>query len=292
MNRKDIGLAILVVAIWGFNFVVIKVGLKELPPILLCALRFFLAAFPAVFFIKRPTVPFRSVMAFGLVMFASQFTLLFSGMYAGTTAGMASLVLQVHVFFTVALAVVFLAEQPSVWQIIGALTAFSGIGLVAIHTGGEISALGLILIVAAAASWGIGNLIAKKLGKIDMLALVVWGSLVAWPPLLLLSYLLEQGSWSLEDMAHLSWLTIGAVGYITYLSTLLGFAVWSWLLSHYPAATVAPFTLLVPVFGFTSSALALGEPLYPWKLAAAILIIAGLCINLTGARIAMRLRPA
>jgi O-acetylserine/cysteine efflux transporter len=292
MNRKDIGLAILVVAIWGFNFVVIKVGLKEIPPILLCALRFFLSAFPAVFFIKRPAVPFRSVMAFGLVMFASQFALLFSGMYAGTTAGMASLVLQVHVFFTVALAVVFLAEQPSVWQIIGALTAFSGIGLVAAHTGGEISALGLILIVAAAASWGIGNLIAKKLGKVDMLALVVWGSLVAWPPLLLLSYLLEQDSWSLEGMAHLSWPTIGAVGYITYLSTLLGFAVWSWLLSHYPAATVAPFTLLVPVFGFTSSALALGEPLYPWKLAAAVLIIAGLCINLAGARIAMRLRPA
>lgn len=292
MNRKDIGLAILVVAIWGFNFVVIKVGLKEIPPILLCALRFFLSAFPAVFFIKRPAVPFRSVMAFGLVMFASQFALLFSGMYAGTTAGMASLVLQVHVFFTVALAVVFLAEQPSVWQIIGALTAFSGIGLVAAHTGGEISALGLILIVAAAASWGIGNLIAKKLGKVDMLALVVWGSLVAWPPLLLLSYLLDQSSWSLEGMAHLSWPTIGAVGYITYLSTLLGFAVWSWLLSHYPAATVAPFTLLVPVFGFTSSALALGEPLYPWKLAAAVLIIAGLCINLAGARIAMRLRPA
>jgi O-acetylserine/cysteine efflux transporter len=209
MNRKDIGLAILVVAIWGLNFVVIKVGLKELPPILLCALRFFLAAFPAVFFIKRPTIPFRSVIAFGLVMFVFQFALLFSGMYAGTTAGMASLMLQVHVFFTVALAVVFLAEQPSVWQIIGALTAFSGIGLVAAHTGGEISALGLILIVAAAASWGIGNLIAKKLGKVDMLALVVWGSLIAWPPLLLLSYLLEQGNWSLEDMAHLSWPTMG-----------------------------------------------------------------------------------
>lgn len=292
MHPRHIALAILVVAIWGFNFVVIKVGLKEIPPILLCALRFFLSAFPAVFFIKRPAVPFRSVIAFGLVMFASQFALLFSGMYAGTTAGMASLVLQVHVFFTVALAVVFLAEQPSIWQIIGALTAFSGIGLVAAHTGCEISALGLILIVAAAASWGIGNLIAKKLGKVDMLALVVWGSLVAWPPLLLLSYLLEQDSWSLEGMAYLSWPTIGAVGYITYLSTLLGFAVWSWLLSHYPAATVAPFTLLVPVFGFTSSALALGEPLYPWKLAAAVLIIAGLCINLAGARIAMRLRPA
>ncbi|MFA6994732.1 MAG: EamA family transporter [Candidatus Paceibacterota bacterium] len=292
MNRKDIGLAILVVAIWGFNFVAIKVGLKEIPPILLCALRFFLAAFPAVFFIKRPAVPFRLVIAFGLVMFAFQFALLFSGMSAGTTAGLASLVLQVQVFFTVVLAVIFLAEQPSLWQIAGALTSFSGIGLVAINIGGEVSALGLVLIVAAAASWGIGNLIAKTLGKVDMLALVVWGSLVAWPPLLLLSCLLEQGSWSLEGISHLSWLTIAAVGYIVYPATLLGFAVWSWLLSHYPAATVAPFALLVPVFGFTSSALALGEPLYAWKVAAAMLIIAGLCINLMGARIAIRFRPA
>ena len=165
MNRKDIALAILVVAIWGFNFVVIKVGLKELPPILLCAVRFFLAAFPAVFFIRRPAVPFHKVMAFGLVMFVFQFALLFSGMYAGTTAGLASLALQVHVFFTVALAVIFLAEQPSVWQIIGALTSFSGIGLVAANIGGEVSALGLVLIVAAAASWGIGNLISKTAGQ-------------------------------------------------------------------------------------------------------------------------------
>ncbi|MGJ0430936.1 EamA family transporter [Methylobacter sp.] len=292
MHLRHIALAILIIAIWGFNFVVIKVGLKELPPILLCAVRFFLAAFPAVFFIRRPAVSFYKVMVFALVMFVFQFTLLFSGMNAGTTAGLASLVLQVHVFFTVALAVVFLAEQPSVWQVIGALTSFSGIGLVAANTGGEIPVLGLVLIVAAAASWGIGNLISKKLGKVDMLALVVWGSLVAWPPLLLLSYLLEQGSWSPDGISHLSWLTVGAVGYLVYPSTLLGFAAWSWLLSHYPAATVAPFTLLVPVFGFTSSALVLGEPIHQWKIAAAVLIIAGLCINLTGARIAMRLRPA
>ncbi|WP_442498398.1 EamA family transporter [Methylobacter sp. sgz302048] len=292
MHLRHIALAILIIAIWGFNFVVIKVGLKELPPILLCAVRFFLAAFPAVFFIRRPAVPFYQVMAFGLVMFVFQFALLFSGMYAGTTAGLASLVLQVHVFFTVVLAVVFLAEQPSVWQVIGALTSFSGIGLVAANTGGEISAFGLALIVGAAVSWGVGNLLSKKLGKVDMLALVVWGSLVAWPPLLLLSYLLEQGSWSPEGFSHLSWSTIGAVGYIVYPATLLGFAVWSWLLSHYPAAMVAPFTLLVPVFGFASSALVLGEPIHQWKIAAAVLIIAGLCINLTGARIAMRLRPA
>jgi O-acetylserine/cysteine efflux transporter len=285
-------LAILVVAIWGVNFVVIKVGLKEIPPILLCALRFFLAAFPAVFFIKRPAASWRMVVGFGLVMFSLQFALLFSGMYAGTTAGLASLLLQVQVFFTVLLAVLFLAEKPSIWQIVGALVSFSGIGLVMANLGGEISIYGLLLIVAAAASWGLGNLISKKLGKVDMLALVVWGSLVAWPPLLALSFILEQNSWSVETISHISWLTIGAISYIVYPSTLLGFAAWSWLLSHYPAATVAPFTLLVPVFGFTASTLVLDEPLSHWKLSAAALVIVGLCINLFASRIAIRFRSA
>jgi len=231
------------------------------------------------------------VVGFGLVMFSLQFALLFSGMYAGTTAGLASLVLQMQVFFTILLAVVFLAEKPSVWQIVGALVSFSGIGLVASNIGGDVSRYGLLLIVAAAASWGVGSLISKKLGKVDMLALVVWASLVAWPPLLVLSFFLEQGSWRVELISHISWLTIGAIGYMVYPVTLLGFAAWSWLFSRYPAATVAPFTLLVPVFGFAASTLALGEPLFAWKINAAALVIAGLCINLFGPRIAVRIRP-
>ncbi|WNV06265.1 EamA family transporter [Candidatus Methylospira mobilis] len=291
MRLHHMALALLVVAIWGINFVVIKVGLKEIPPILLCALRFFLAAFPAIFFIKRPPVPFYMIIKFGLIMFALQFALLFSGMHAGTTAGLASLLLQIQVFFTVLLAVVFLAERPSVWQIAGALVAFSGIGFVAANIGGEVSAYGLILIVAAAALWGIGNLMSKQFGKIDMLALVVWSSLIAWPPLLLLSSLMEQDSWRIEVFTHISWLTVGAIGYIVYPVTLLGFAAWSWLLSLYPASTVAPFTLLVPVFGFTASTLVLDEPLQSWKIIAAALVISGLCINLFGPRIAVRFRP-
>jgi O-acetylserine/cysteine efflux transporter len=292
VRLHHMALAILVVAIWGFNFVVIKVGLKEISPIQLCAFRFFLAAFPAVFFIKRPAASLRMIVGFGLVMFSLQFALLFSGMYAGTTAGLSSMLLQLQVFFTVLLAVVFLAEKPSIWQIVGALVSFSGIGLVVRNLGGEISIVGLILIVAAAASWGLGNLISKKLGKVDMLALVVWGSLVAWPPLLALSFILEPNSWSSETISHISWLTVGAIGYIVYPSTLLAFAAWSWLLSYYPAATVAPFTLLVPVFGFTASIWVLGEPLFLWKINAAMLVVAGLCINLLGPRIAIRIRAA
>lgn len=291
MRLQHMALALLVAAIWGGNFVAIKIGLKEIPPILLSALRFFLAAFPAVLFIRRPAAQFRMVLAFGLVMFTLQFALLFCGMQAGTTAGLASLILQLQVFFTIALAVVFLAERVTVWQIGGALTACSGIGFIAVHLGGEISMQGLVLILGAAASWGLGNLIAKKLGKVDMLALVVWGSLVAWPPLLFLSFLLESSRWGeMGRLSELSGLTLGAVAYIVYLSTHLGYAVWNGLLSRYPASIVAPFTLLVPLFGFAGSALVFGEPLYGWKINAAMLIIAGLCINLFGARIVATIR--
>ena len=272
MHLHHIALAIVVAVIWGFNFVMIKAGLDELPPILLCALRFFFAALPAVFFIRRPSIAFRQVAAFGFVMFALQFTLLFFGMAAGTTAGLASLLLQVQVFFTILLAVMFLHEKTSVWQIAGAIISFSGIGLVAANLGGDISALGMGLIIAAAASWGAGNLISKRFGKIDMLALVIWGSFVAWPPLLLVSFIFEQNFWDLEGLSGLTWRSAAAIGYNAYPVTLLGFATWNWLLSHYPAATVAPFSLLVPVFGLTSSAWVMDEPIHPWKIGAAALI--------------------
>lgn len=286
MLSRHIALAIAVAMIWGFNFVMIKVGLEELPPILLCALRFFFAAFPAIFFIKRPAIAFHQVMAFGFTMFALQFTLLFFGMAAGASPGLASLLLQVQVFFTVLLAVLFLDEKPSGWQIIGASIAFCGIGLVAANVGGDISALGMALIIAAAASWGAGNLISKRLGQIDMFALVIWGSFVAWPPLLLVSFMVEYSAWNLDSLSRLTWLSAASIGYNAYPVTLLGFAAWNWLLSRYPAATVAPFSLLVPVFGFASAAIVMNETIDAWKLGAAALIMAGLCINLVASRLA------
>ena len=286
MHLQHIALAIVVAVIWGFNFVMIKAGLDELPPVLLCALRFFFTAFPAIFFVRPPAVAFRQVIAFGFVMFALQFTLLFFGMAAGATAGLASLLLQVQVFFTMLLAVLFLDEKPSGWQITGTIVSFSGIALVAANIGEDISVLGMVLIIAAAASWGVGNLMSKRLGQINMLALVAWGSFVAWPPLLLLSFVTEQSAWNLENLSGLSWISVTSVGYNAYPVTLLGFAAWHWLLRRYPATTVAPFSLLVPVFGFASSALVMDEPIYLWKIGAAALIIAGLCINLMANRFA------
>lgn len=285
MPFSHVLLALCVIAIWGINFVVIQIGLRELPPILLTFLRFFFAAFPAVFFIKRPQIPFKMLFAYAMLMFTLDFAFLFSGMYAGVSSGIASLTLQTQVFFTAILAIIFLKEKLTLWQILGALVAFSGIGLVAINTGGDVNTLGLLLVEFAALSWAGGNLVSKKIGKVDMFSLVVWGSLVAWPPLLLLSFILEHGKWSIESILNVSWLTIGSVAYLVYPVTLFGFAIWSWLLSRHAASTVAPFTLLVPIFGFSSSALILGEGMQGWKIGAGFLIVFGLVINLYGGRL-------
>ena len=289
MPIKYILLALSVVAIWGVNFVVIQVALKEIPPLLLTFFRFFFAAFPAVFFLKRPkNTSWKMLFFYSLSMFVLDFSFLFSGMYVGVSSGIASLSLQTQVFFTAILAVIVLKEKMSFAKILGAIVAFSGIVFVGFHTGGDVNLLGLFLVECAALSWAIGNLVSKRIGHVDMLSLVVWGSLLSLPFLLASSFVFESHLWSFEKMTHLSWLSIGAIAYLVYPVTLFGFAIWSFLLSRYPATTVAPFTLLVPVFGFSSSALLVGEALPSWKIIAAVLIVAGLVINLYGDRLLKR----
>lgn len=289
MPLSHLALAFLLVLVWGFNFVVIKIGLEEISPLLLGFARFFLTSIPAVFLVKRPNVPFRTIVIYGLVMFALQFALLFMGMYAGITPGLASLLLQVHVFFSVLLGALLLKEQLHSWQIAGCLVSFSGIGLVAMNLSGGITLTGFLLVIASAASWGTGNVISKKIGKVNMVSLVIWGSLVAWPPLLAISLLVEGTDKVISTLQHLTWLSGGAVLYITYLSTLFGFGLWSWLIHHHPLKTVTPFTLLVPIIAILCSVALLNEPLQSWKVIAALLVILGLCINLLGPRLHARM---
>jgi O-acetylserine/cysteine efflux transporter len=285
MRPLHFAVALLVIAVWGFNFVAIEVGLQGIPPLLFSFARFFLTSIPAVFFIKRPAVPFKFVIWYGLTMFALQFALLFMGMYAGIAPGLASLLLQLQAFFTILLAVIFLGEKLHPWQLIGAIISFSGIGLVAMHLGGTITLTGFLLVIGAAASWGVGNIISKKIGKVNMISLVVWGSLVAWPPLLLVSWMVGGTDQFFHTFQHLNWQSAGAILYITYLSTLFAFAAWSWLLHHYSLVKIAPFSLMVPVVAIVSSVLVLHEPFQLWNMIAALLIISGLCINLLGPRI-------
>ncbi|MBA2709772.1 MAG: EamA family transporter [Tatlockia sp.] len=278
-------LAFLVVIIWGINFIFVKFALLEISPLLLCALRFILASIPAIFFIKPPAIPFKLIAMYGLIMFALQFSFVFIGMHAGMTPGMASLIMQTQVFFSMFFAAFFLGEKTNLWQVIGAIVSFIGIGLVAFHFDASISLLGFVCILGAAASWGLGNLITKKTRQISMIALVVWGSFIASLPMIFLALLFEGTESIRSNIQQLSWLGLSSVLYIVYISTWIGYGVWNWLLSRHSVGTVVPFTLLVPVVGILSSVIILGEPFQLWKLGACLLVISGLFINLFGGRL-------
>lgn len=280
-------LALLAIMIWGFNFVTIKLGLDGVSPLLFGFARFFLTSIPAVFFVKRPSIPFKMVLSYGLVMFALQFSLLFMGIKAGVTPGTASLLLQLQVLFAVLLAAVFLREKLHPWQISGILVSFTGIALVALHADGNMSWLGFSLVIGAAVSWSVGNVITKRMGQIDMFSLVVWGSLIAWPPLLALALITEGKDQVMSTFQNLNWLSGGSILYIAYLATLLAFTIWNKLLRLYPLGTIAPFTILAPIVGILSSVLVLDEPLQSWKIWAGILVTLGLCINLFGPKIVL-----
>lgn len=269
-----------VVLFWGMNFVVIHVGLKGFPPLLLCVGRFGLVAFPWVFFLPRPKAPLKFILGYGVFTFAIQFALLFTGMHLGLSAGLASLVAQTQVFFSIALAAVAFKDKPSPWKLLGALISFVGIGIVAFHIGGDASLMGLMLTLMGAFAWASGNMFSKKVQAESPLALVAWGSLVALPIVMALSLILEGPTLILASLQNISWATVGAIFYIAYLSTHVGYGAWGYLLNKYPTAVIAPFTLLVPVVGFLSSAFFLGEALPTWKLVASVFVMVGLAFNL------------
>ena len=286
MHPRHIMLAVLVTAVWGFNFVFVHVGLEELPPLTLCALRFFLASVPIVFFIKRPHVSWRLLSLYSFLTFALQFTFLFLGMNAGVAPGLTSLLAQTQVFFSFFFAGLFLGERLTHWQIMGASLALIGLVIVAEHLGGvDVTGTGFIWILLASATWGAGNTCVKKMGHAQGISLIVWASFLAFPPLLIASCLLDGPALIISSLHHLTWRGASAVFYIAYGSTWIGYGIWACLLSTYSVGTVVPFTLLVPVFGMFASSFVFGESLPAWKLVAAVLIMLGLMVHLFGARL-------
>lgn len=285
MTVPDIFIALGVVIIWGVNFVVMKIGLQDLPPILFSALRFLFSALPLVCFVKRPQLPWRLVAIYGMFQFAFQFTLLFTGLKLGMPAGLASLVIQLQAFFTMGLAVLMLGERPKVVQLLGALVAFCGMALVAVHLEGKATLIGFLCVVMAGGCWAVANIATKKMGQVNALSLVVWGALVATPPLLAASWLVEgAAAWQLAADSFSS-KTLMTLLFQAYPNTILGFGIWSMLMRKYPTATIAPFSLLVPIVGMLSATLLLGESLQWWKVAAGVLVLSGLALNQFGARI-------
>ncbi len=284
MLIRDVTLAVLVAFLWGLNFVVIDIGLGEFPPIFFSALRFTLAAFPLVLFLKKPNVAWKYILGIGLVLGVVKFTLLFEGMDVGLSAGLASLVLQSQAFFTVILAALIFRERPTAFQIIGIAVAFSGIWLVMTTIEGNAALFGLILVICAGVAWAVSNLLIKRVGAVDMLSLMVWVSLVPPIPLLLLSFYFEGAQTDLDAIRGLQFKGIGAVLYVSYVATILGFAIWGKLIQRYETSRVVPFSLLVPIFGMASSAVFNGEEFSQLRLLAACLVIAGLVLTTLGNR--------
>ena len=273
-------LALAVVAVWGTNFVVIKLALGHLPPLLFGALRFAFALLPAVFFLRRPAVPWANLAGYGALIGAGQFGLLYLAMQHDISPGLASLVIQVQVFFTIGLSMAMTGEKLRPFQWLALLLATGGIVLIATHTDGTTTVKGLAMVLVAALSWAGGNTLSRRAGQVNMLAYVVWSCLFALPPLLLLSLLVEGWPAIESGLRAATPATWAAVLWQSVGNTLFGYAVWGWLLARHPAATITPMALLVPVFGISASALLLSEPLPGWKLQAAGLVMAGLALNI------------
>lgn len=281
---SHLALALAVVAVWGSNFVVIRLGLDVLPPLLFAALRFTFAALPAVFFLGRPAVPWRHLAAYGLLIGAGQFGLLFIAMDGSISPGLASLVVQIQVFFTIFLSMGLSGERvrPRQWAALGLATA--GIAVIALHVDHATTPVGLALVIAAAASWAGGNMVARAGGPVNMVAYVAWASLFSAPPLFAAALVFEGPEELARGLAAAGAGTWAAVLWQSVGNSLFGYAAWAWLLARHPAAEVTPTALMVPVFGLGTAALVLGEPLPAWKLAAATLVIAGLAVGLSRPR--------
>ncbi len=290
MPIRDIGLALLVVTVWGVNFVAIRWGVNEVPPLLLTALRYLFAAVPAVFFVRRPQVSSAILVAYGLAIGVFQFGLLFASIKLGMPAGLSSLVMQLQAFFTILLAVIFLGEKLGLFHVLGGLVAFFGIGVIGLERLEGAALVPLLMTIAAAAFWGVGNIITKKAGKIDMLGFVVWSSLVPPIPLLAASMIFEGPGAVPSALNQITWLGGRSLLFISYAATLFGYGVWSLLLSRHPANIVAPFSLLVPIAGIGSAALLLGETISSIEVIGSVLVFVGLLINVFGPRLLARRR--
>jgi O-acetylserine/cysteine efflux transporter len=291
MTRKDGLLALLVVVVWGLNFVVIKVGLHNMPPLMLAGLRFLLVAFPALFFVARPKIPFRLLLGYGLTISFGQFAFLFCAINFGMPAGLASLVLQAQAFFTIILGALVFGERLQGKQLVGIALAVVGVLVLAEASlnGQHVALLGFLLTLAAAFCWASGNIFNKKIMQLEtrpaVMSLVVWSALIPIVPFMVASYLLDGPTVMLHSLVTLDLTTILSLIYLAFVATIVGYGIWGALLGRYETWRVAPLSLLVPVVGIASAALLLNEKLGALQLVGALLVMAGLYINVFGLRL-------
>jgi O-acetylserine/cysteine efflux transporter len=253
MSLKHSMLAVLVMVVWGANFVVIDEGLDGVPPLLFLAMRFTVVALPLVFLVPRPTADWRAVVAVGTFMSLGQFSLLYIALDLGLPAGLTSLVLQAQVIFTIVIAAAVLREAPTRRQVVGAVIGTAGLVLVIVAHGATAPVLPLVVMLGASLSWATGNVVARRAGISSGLSLVVWSALVVPVPALLLSLLVDGGHEVGHALMHLSGVAVASTAYTAIGASLLGYGIWNSLLARYPASAVVPFVLLVPVVGIATA---------------------------------------
>lgn len=293
MPLKDWLAALVVICAWGVNFVMIKIGLSEVPPLLLGALRFTFVVFPAILFVKRPQLPWRIIILYGLTISLGQFIFLFTAMYVGMPAGLASLVLQSQAFFTVLIAALLLGEGVRRHNILGMGAAVLGLFLIQLGAApGSMTLLGFLLTLLAALCWATGNIVVKHAGKVDMLGLVVWGALIPPLPFLALSWMLEGPQAIQASLSGITHVGILAVAYLALIATVIGYVLWGRLLSRHPASKVAPLSLAVPVLGLVSAAWLLGEQMAFIQWMGGLVVMLGLAVNTFGPMLTAFLRRA
>ena len=284
MPLRSLLLALLITFIWGVNFVVIKLSVTEAPPLLVAALRFTLAAFPAVFFVPRPRIRWPIFLGYGLAVGVVQFGLLYLAIQLGLAAGLASLLMQMQAFFTALLAALLLRERLPVHQMLGIGLAFVGMAVIGLLADHHTSVVGLVLVLVAAFGWGVSNILVRAAGNANMLSLVVWSALIPPIPLTLMTGLTSGWASVLHTLTHSGPGFWAAVAFMGYFNTVLGFGIWNWLIQQHGASRVAPLSLLVPVFGLLSSTLYFQETFPPLKVLGAVLVFVGLIVHVFGGR--------
>ncbi len=252
-------LACLTATIWGINFVVIDEGIGHVPPLTFAAIRFTLVALPAIFFVRRPAARAVDIALVGLFMSVGQFGLLYTALHLGMPPGLASLVLQAQVIFTVLIALVRLGEHPQRATFVGIAVGTAGLVVVAAGRTSATPALAFVLTLGAALSWACGNVVARRVRSASGLSLTVWSATVVPIPLLAMSLLLDGPTRVAHSVEHLPRSAILSTLYTAYLASLVGYGIWNTLLARYPAALVAPFALLVPPVGIAAAWLIQGE---------------------------------
>lgn len=286
--------AFIVIVLWGMNFVVIKIGLKGIPPLLLAALRFTFVAFPAIFFLAKPKVELKWLVIYAATISFAQFAFLFSAIAVGMPAGLASLVLQAQAFFTVGLAALIFGDRLKPSNVIGIFIASLGLLLLGsasiTNSAAQVSVAGFGLTLCAALSWACGNIVSKKMGAVDMLSLVAWSALLPIIPFLLLSCLMDGVAVVWHSLTHISLTAVLAILYLSGAAILIGYTLWGKLLAALPTHVVAPLSLLVPVVGLTSAWIILDESLNRTQIIGASIVMAGLLFNVFGQKLITTIR--